>query len=318
MKTLQFLILLFSTVSLVGQQSNNNSAIDVIIKDDSGPSTVMIDNPDSSSMVINAPTSLMRFLDKSDQQASLVWRNGVLNLYTMQPSGQTLGTIDPTLTLDGNRRLGIGLPATATPAFLLDVNGKMRLSDDATTALPGSIRYTQNEGFQGFHSGTWSSMVNPSIGTKWMVGPLLPSILTPGSMHQVTSYVFHIEDFIHSPQIQDHYEVLQTGTYMINFQASISQSNISGNQQVDNGIVDLLIRKNDQNITGGKSRFIVDLVNGYTTQLETSVMIKLNAGDDITFYVLSHIDIPDVNIRLESGNTSGGGFDTLMRAHRID
>ncbi len=316
MKTYVLLFILITGTSLIGQQSNSN-VIDVTIEDESGPTELMVANPDSSSIIMKAPTSLMKFLDESNRRASLVWRNGVLDLYTMQPSPQNLGILDPTLTLDGNRRLGIGLPATATPAFLLDVNGKMRLSDDATSALPGALKYTQGNGFQGFHNGAWTSMENPTRGTKWMVGPLSSHTLIPNTIYQVTNYAYHIEDFIHSPRIEDRYEVLQAGTYLIHFQATLTQINTTSTGTIDNGIIELLIRKNGQNITGGRSRFITDFVPGYSTQLETSIMVTLDVGDDITFHVLSEIDIPGKEIRLAPGNSSGG-FNTLMRVHRID
>ena len=47
---------------------------------------------------------------------------------------------------------------TADPQQALDVNGKIRLADDPTTPLDGTMRFSATEGeFQGFSGGQWNS-----------------------------------------------------------------------------------------------------------------------------------------------------------------
>ena len=216
-----------------------------------------------------------------------------------------------------DRRIGIALPSGASPAVSLDVNGKVRISDDINNPLPGTLRYTPASGFEGYHSGTWSSMVYPTSGSKWLVGPLSTVVLSPSTEHQIVNYAFHIQDIISNPQIQDHYEVPADGTYMLHMQVSLIQNGTS-NTPVDNGIVELKFKRNGNPFPGAKSRYIIDLIKGNAHQVEKSIMVQLSKGDEVSFHITSFINQSGVDISLTAGNGPGTGFDTLLRAYRIE
>ncbi|MDF1699506.1 MAG: hypothetical protein P1U56_26875 [Saprospiraceae bacterium] len=78
-----------------------------------------------------------------------------------------IGVLSP---LDTVYRVGVGV---SDPSATLDINGKMRLSDDATFAKEGMMRYDEErKEFQGFDGERWVSLMagKPNWGTA-----LLPS-----------------------------------------------------------------------------------------------------------------------------------------------
>jgi hypothetical protein len=62
-----------------------------------------------------------------------------------------------------NNKVGIG---TQTPEVMLDIDGPIRIGDDATSnAVPGTIRFTGSD-FMGFNGNQWVSLTEKSIGSE--------------------------------------------------------------------------------------------------------------------------------------------------------
>lgn len=62
-----------------------------------------------------------------------------------------------------NNKVGIG---TQTPEVMLDIDGPIRIGDDATSnAAPGTIRFTGSD-FMGFNGNQWVSLTEKSIGSE--------------------------------------------------------------------------------------------------------------------------------------------------------